>query len=238
MFRTITWFLYFGLSTFFTFPYLIYAKYLDSSGRYNERDKLADRVARRWADHLVRLCGARVKVSGEDNIPKDRAVVFIGNHQGNFDIPLLLAYVGIPKGFISKIEIERMPFISTWMRYLHCVFMDRSDIRKSVTAINEGIEKLKNGHSLVIFPEGTRSRGNAVGEFKQGSFKLATKAEVPIVPITMKNTYKLYEGNKGKFKPADVEIIISPPVETRGLSPEDTKKLPDKIKEIILSNLS
>jgi 1-acyl-sn-glycerol-3-phosphate acyltransferase len=238
MIRTIIWFFYFGLHLIYTLPFLCYAKYLDIRGKIEKRDKVAVKAARTWARCLVTLSGAEVTVTGEENIPKDREVVFIGNHQGNFDIPLLLGYVNKPMGFIAKIEITKMPIIHTWMKYLYCVFMDREDIRQSVTAINEGIDNLKKGHSIVIFPEGTRGKGNPTGEFKQGSFKLATKSQAPIIPITMKGTYKLFEANKGKIKPAKVEIIISPAVETRGLSPQETKELPDKVRNIIISKLN
>jgi 1-acyl-sn-glycerol-3-phosphate acyltransferase len=237
MLRTIIWFIYFGISLILTLPSLIYAKYLGGSGRIKEREALANKTARWWARSLVKLSGARIKVTGEENIPSNSQVVFIGNHQGNFDIPIFLGYIKRPKGFIAKIEITKIPIVSTWMRYLNCVFMDRSDIRKSITAINEGIEILKKGHSLVIFPEGTRSRSMETGEFKQGSFKLATKAGMPIIPVTMKGSFKIFELNKGIIRPADVEIIISPPIETKELSIQETKELPDRIKNIILNNL-
>lgn len=237
MVRTIIWFFYFGFVLILTLPALIYAKYLSIRGRIKERSKLAHKTARWWARSLVKLSGARIKVIGEENIPVNSPVVFVGNHQGNFDIPLYIGYISRPKGFIAKIEITKMPIISTWMRYMDCVFMDRSDVRKSVTSINEGIEILKAGLSLVIFPEGTRSKGEGIGEFKQGSFKLATKAGVPIITVTMKGSYKLFELNNGKIKPADVEIIISPPIETKGLTTEEAKELPDRVKNIILNNL-
>lgn len=236
MFRTIIWFIYFGLRLISTLPNLAYAKYLSRKGKIKKRDDIANKTAKSWARALVGLSGAKVKVIGEENIPDGEQVLFISNHQGNFDIPLLLAFINKPKGFIAKIEMVKIPIISTWMRYLYCVFMDRSDIRKSVVAINEGIEYLKSGHSIVIFPEGTRSKGGAMGEFKQGSFKLATKAGVPIIPITMMGSYRLFEEGNGKIKPADVEIIISPPVETKGLTPQDIKELPEKVRNIILNN--
>lgn len=238
MIRTVIWFIYFVLHLVYTLPQMLYAKYLDARGKMAERDKVARSAAITWSRCLVSLAGAKVTVKGGENIPKDKPVVFIGNHQGNFDIPLLLGYVGKPMGFISKIEMTKIPVISTWMKYLHCVFMDRNDIRQSITAINTGIESIKNGNSIIIFPEGTRSRSNNVGEFKQGSFKLATKSGAPIVPITMKGTYKLFEENKGRITPAKVEIIISEPIETKDLNPQELKELPDKVRDIIISKLS
>lgn len=237
MLRTIIWFFYFGLHLVFTLPQLLHAKYLGIRGKISERDKVAASQARKWARCLVWLSGAKVSIIGQENIPQNSEVVFIGNHQGNFDIPLFLGYVNKPMGFIAKIEMTKMPIISSWMKYLYCVFMDRNDIRQSVSAINEGISNLKKGHSIVIFPEGTRGRGNPTGEFKQGSFKLATKAEVPIVPVTMKGSYKLFEANNGKIRPAKVEIIISPPIETKDLTPQEIKELPNKVRNIIISKL-
>jgi 1-acyl-sn-glycerol-3-phosphate acyltransferase len=115
---------------------------------------------------------------------------------------------------------------------MKCVFMDRNDIRQSVQAINEGVDLLKQGYSMVIFPEGTRSKGETMGEFKQGSFKLATKAGVPIVPVAIKGSYKMME-EKGFIRPASVEVIISKPISTEGLTREELQQLPDRVKEII-----
>jgi 1-acyl-sn-glycerol-3-phosphate acyltransferase len=238
MLRTIIWFIYFWLFLVFTLPFLAYAKIQELRGNTKARDRVAAKAARIWSRSLIWLAGGKVTVIGQENLPKDQQVVFIGNHQGNFDIPLLLGYVDKPLGFIAKIEMLKMPIVCAWMKYLHCVFMDRNDIRQSVSAINEGVENIKNGHSIAIFPEGTRSKGDKVGEFKAGSFKLATKANALIVPLTMKNSYKLFEANNKKMKPAKVEIIISPPINTKDLSAQEIKELPDTVRNIIVNNLN
>ena len=120
---------------------------------------------------------------------------------------------------------------------MNCVFMDRSNIRKSAEAIVEGVNIIKSGYSLVIFPEGTRSKSNLIGEFKAGSFKLATKSKAPIVPVSIKDSYKLMEANGNKIKPADVEIHIHPAIETKNLTKEEMEALPEKVKSIIGSKL-
>lgn len=237
MLRTIAWYTHFAVSLVMTIPKLNKVKTLDRQGKTEERDRLVHEVASKWAMSQVKLSGARVKVFGEENLPKDRNVLFISNHQGNFDIALFMSHIDKPKGYVSKIEMQKIPILKTWMEYLNCVFMDRGNLRKSAEAIAEGIKILKKGYSLSIFPEGTRSKGDTMGDFKAGSFKLATKAKVPILPVTIKGSYKLMEANGNKIVPADVEVYIHPPVETENLTKEELDLLPDRVKSIIESRL-
>lgn len=235
--RTIVWFIYFWIYQLYLIPLLIYVKVLDSKNKIKERDAFVFKVVRNWARPLVRLTGSTIRVIGEENIPESGAVLFVSNHQGNFDIPITLGYINTPKAFIAKIEMKKMPLVSTWMKYMNCVFMDRNDMRQSIDAINEGADYLKSGYSLVIFPEGTRSKGDTMGDFKPGSFKLASKAGVPIIPVTIKGSYKIMEQNGFLIKPALVEVIISPPVQTSGISKEEVKNLHNVVKDIICANL-
>ena len=133
----------------------------------------------------------------------------------------------------AKIELAKLPFINRWMEHLHCVFMDRSDVRQSLKVINQAADYLKQGYSMVIFPEGTRSKGDTLGEFKPGSLKLATKAGVPIVPITIQGSYKIMEQNKFQIKPAKVKITIHKPILTSDLSKEQASDLPNVVRETI-----
>ena len=103
--------------------------------------------------------------------------------------------------------------------------------------ILEGIKTLKNGHSLVVFPEGTRSRGDKMGEFKSGSFKLATKSKVPIVPLTIDGTYRVMEANKILIKPSNINFYVHKPIYTDKLSKEEITKLPETVEHIIRSKL-
>lgn len=238
MFRTIYWYSYFAMSLIFTLPALYKAKLLLKKGKTEEAEKYINRVTAKWAKQQVNNSGATVHVHGLENIPKDQAVVFMSNHQGNFDIALFMSFIDKPKGYVSKIEIDKLPIVRTWMRLIHCVFMDRSSLKGAATAIVEGIQVIKQGHSLVIFPEGTRSKGGPLGEFKAGSFKLATKSKAPIIPVTMDGTYKLMEAQGGKVKPATVHVYIHPPIETAHLTKEEQIELPERVKNIITSKLS
>lgn len=238
MFRTILWFIYFWIYLLTIQPNLLRVNRFEKLGKTTEHDQLTAQTAKKWARSLVKLAGVTVATTGEEKIPTEGSVLFVSNHQGNFDIPILLGYINKPKGFIAKVELLKLPLIRTWMTHMKCVFMDRSDIRQSLKVINQAAGYLKEGYSMVIFPEGTRSKSESLGEFKPGSLKLAVKAGVPIVPITIHGSYKIMEENGFIIKPAHVEITISDPIPTAGLTKEQAAELPERVREIIVKKLS
>ena len=124
------------------------------------------------------------------------------------------------------------------MRQVHNVFIDREDPRDSVRAILEGVENLKKGISMVIYPEGTRSQGKEMLEFKKGAMKLAIKAGAPIVPVTVNESYKIFEAQKGKkTKPVKVDMIFSEPIDPKTLTKEELNNLSERVKAVIAENL-
>ncbi|WP_246941064.1 lysophospholipid acyltransferase family protein [Bacillus pinisoli] len=237
MLRTIYGFSYMWIYLVFSIPTL--RKWQRSSFErtsVQERDQLVHALPKRWAKGVVKTTGARISVKGEEHIP-DGPVLFVANHQGNFDIPLLIGFVKKPLGFISKIEVKKLPIIAGWMEVLPCIFMDRKDRRQSVRAIQEGAELLKKGHSMVIFPEGTRSKGEPVAPFKSGSFRLATKSGVPIVPITINGSYRLFEEKGFLFQPGDVTITIHPAIYKDEYDNWDINELARIVEEKVSSEL-
>ncbi len=235
--RTIIWYISFVVTLIGTLPQLLKAKGLQKKGDFATYEAHIHRVAAKWMQGNIKRSGSTVEVKGIENVPQKDTVVFISNHQGNFDIPLLMAYIDKPKGFISKIEAKKIPIVATWMEHLNCVFMDRSTLKGSAGAIFEGVKQLKAGHSLVIFPEGTRSKGTKMGEFKSASFKLATKAGVPIVPVTIDGSYKIMENQNNWIKPSHVKLTIHPPIATKGLSKEELEQIPNQVYKQIASAL-
>ena len=160
---------------------------------------------------ILWLTGVEVTIIGEELVPTDEAVLYIGNHRSFFDI--LLTYTRCPRltGYIAKAEMEKIPLLSNWMHYLHCLFLDRKDIKKGLKTILSGIELIKSGISVCIFPEGTRSRnGNEIGEFKGGSFKSATKAKCPIVPVAIIDSYKAFDTKS--IEPVTVQVHYLEPL--------------------------
>lgn len=233
--RTIIWFSFFWLSTFYTLLFIPKANNLLKKGLVEEKRRYINRVASGWAKGLIKITSSSFEVIGLENIPKDQTVLFASNHQGNFDIPILLANIPIPISFVAKKELLKLPMVSTWMKLMECVFIDRKDLRQSLRAISEAIEILKSGQSMVIFPEGTRSKSMEMEPFKPGSLKLAGRASVPVIPITIIGSYRILEANNNRVKPAKVKIIFSPPVEAGDM--EKSTDLTVLVQDIIKENL-
>ncbi len=190
-------------------------------------------AVKNWANFILNLVNARIKLEGKEHLPQVPCL-FVANHQGFFDIPIIISSLNRTVGFIAKKEITKIGLLTYWMRQINCVFMNRQNIRESIKSINEGIKVLKSGHSMVVFPEGTRSKGPKIGEFKKGSLKLALKSKVPIVPIAIDGSYRLREGNKHSIlKPADVKMTICEPIYIDNMSKEELSNLSNIIKQKI-----
>ena len=168
--------------------------------------------------------GTKVTIIGEENVPKDTPVLYIGNHRSYFDIVLSYSRCPIRTGYIAKKEMERYPLLSNWMRYLHCLFLDRKDIKQGLKTILTAIEKVKSGISICIFPEGTRNANADELEllpFHEGSFKIASKSGCAIIPIAMNNTAEIFEAHMPKIKSTHVVLEYGKPIYVKELSRED-----------------
>ncbi len=183
------------------------------------------------------LSGTKFTVIGKENVPKE-AVLFVANHRSYFDI--VLTYVTTPHltGFVAKKEMRHIPCISHWMRYLNCLFLDRSDVRAGLKTILQGIENIKNGYSMFIAPEGTRNQEKEMLPFKEGSFKLAQKSGCPIVPIALTNTDDIFEKHSPWVRRAKVVIHYGEPINMKELSPEHQKHIGSYVQEIIRQMLA
>lgn len=228
--RTILWFIKFAL--YFLRMRHLEKKYLQKmeEGSFTAEDREGiNEIVQLWAQRMLEWAGAEWEVSGLENVPTDRAVLFTPNHQGNFDIPLVLTSLPKPYAMVSKKEMQKVPMISGWMQLLECVFLDRGNARAALASMAKVEALLKQGKSVTIFPEGTRSKGDAQGEFKLGAMRLAIRTGVPIVPIAIEGTYKLMEANGGFIHPGRVKIQVLPPIETSDLRKEEAQKLGETV---------
>jgi len=207
---------------------------LNKAGKNKEKLELIDRFILKCTKRLVKISGADVTVTGTENVPSDEPVLYVGNHQGNMDIPLLYSTAPQTMAFVAKKEMEKIPLLGYWMKERGCVFIDRENARISLKAINEAIQNLKLGHSMAVFPEGTRSKSSQVGDFKAGSLRIAIKSGVKVIPVSIKDSYKLIE-KKGKNTPAKVSVHYSEPIDSKNF--KDTNELAAEVLAQIKKHL-
>ena len=191
-----------------------------------------------WGREVVDYFEADVNIIHPENLPDNGPVVYICNHQSYGDI-LTFFYV-IKKhqvSFIAKDSLEKIPLFGDWVTKTRGIYIKRGDSRASLQTIKQGVDYLNQGFSLIIFPEGTRSHSSEMGEFKAGSFKLATKARVPIVPITIDGGYKTYEEFNTMNKGAHIDFLVHKPIETASMTRQELAELPEKVESIVRQGL-
>ena len=182
------------------------------------------RMAQGLCKGILKIGGAKLQIQGKENLNYGGPAVYMGTHKSYLDIVIMIALTDEPLIFIGKSEVDKLPFIRTWFKAIGGIYMDRDDIRQSFKVIIEAIEQLKKGYSVAIFPEGTRSKGAEISDFKAGSFKLATKANVPIVPIAMQDTFKLLE-EKRRLRPAKIGVNIGKIIDVPSLTKEQQQTI-------------
>jgi putative phosphoserine phosphatase / 1-acylglycerol-3-phosphate O-acyltransferase len=178
------------------------------------RRKGVDQFMRRWADSLFLACGVRLNIEGEENRHKARPAVFIFNHKNNFDIFVAGRVVGYQFTSVGKKEAGENPIGAALGKLIDAVFIDREDTEKAIAALAPVQDAVAKGLSLVISPEGTRSKTGELMPFKKGPFRIAMATGVPIVPIVIRNAEDLAPRNSNVMHAATVDVKVLPPIPT------------------------
>lgn len=219
-------------------PFRSKIKKAKTAGNQEEEARLIAEVTARWSAYVSKHFDIKYEVIGKDNLPEGPCV-FIANHQAYFDImALLYAISGKQTGFIAKNEFSKVPLLGKWINVIRGLFIKRGDVRESLKIINQGVDLINQGFSLVIFPEGTRSQKHEMADFKPGSFKLASKAKAPVVPVVIDGTYKVFEQKKRVSKGETVKVTILPAIDTASLDRKALAALPNQIEEAIKEHLA
>jgi len=175
------------------------------------------RISSLWSRLLCRWNGIDVQVEGLEHVQRNRAQVFVANHQGYFDIFTLSGYLPVQLCWMAKASLFRIPFVGWAMRAADYIPVVRTDRKNAYQAFLSAIEKLKQGYSIVIFPEGTRSEDGRIGEFKKGGTLLALRSGAPVVPVTLVGTGRIMQKGSGVVRPGRVRLVVSPPIESDAL---------------------
>ncbi|MCI9068003.1 MAG: 1-acyl-sn-glycerol-3-phosphate acyltransferase, partial [Lachnospiraceae bacterium] len=140
-------------------------------------------------------------------------------------------------GFVAKKEMQKIFFLRRWMTNLHCLFLDRENLKEGLKTILTGIDHVKNGVSIWIFPEGTRNPGSGLMDFKEGSMKIAEKSGCPIIPVAMTGTAEIFEKHLPRVKRSHVTVTFGEPIDVAALDRQQKKFLGAYTRERILEML-
>ena len=232
--RTFIWYVRAVLAVLRLMPKYWKIGKLRKKGELEASYALVETEAKRFTQKMLKNAGVTVELHGIENFTGVPAVI-MPNHQSNFDIFLLYATMDRAYGIVAKKSLQKIPVVRTWMEYIECAFVDRSDPRQMLRELNKAGEQIPKGRSLVVFPEGTRSKGEQVNPFGSGAFKVAFKYGAPVIPVSIDGTYKIQEAHGGMgVHPAHVIMTVLPAIETAGMDKQQQRALPEQVREQIL----
>lgn len=190
-------------------------------------------VARAWGRSILMVSGISVEVQGVAEIDPSRSYVYMCNHLSNFDIPVLLAHLPVQFRWLAKAELFRIPLFGRAMRGAGYISIDRFNRSSAFASIDEAAAKIQQGVSVMIFPEGTRSRDGSLLPFKKGGFVLAVDSGVPIVPLVIQGTQTIMPKGSRLVHPNPVKLMIRTPIETGAYTRETKEQLMADVRKVI-----
>jgi 1-acyl-sn-glycerol-3-phosphate acyltransferase len=187
-------------------------------------------IAVPWAKVILKVCGVKVSVEGLENIPKEVPTIFMVNHVSYFDIFILLARLPVDFKFIVKQELMRIPILGHAMRRAGYIGIEREDPRKALKSMQEAAERIRNGASVLIFPEGTRSSDGSLQSFKAGGFHLTLKSGCDIVPMTIIGSRDIVPKGSWTINKGSIHLIVGPPISLQGYSRRNMGELMERVR--------
>lgn len=185
---------------------------------------------------VLAVCLIRWKVSGKENIPNYPAI-YISNHTSLLDIPILFAAINQPLFYVAKMELKRVPFLGQYMQAMGMIFIDRSNREQAMLSMRSAIQDIAKGKSIVVFPEGTRSKTGELQPFKRGAFVIACEGEIPIVPVVIRGGSRALKSGSFTLRPAKIEIEVCPVVQASNFKNLDQDALAKEMHTLFLKKL-
>ena len=195
-------------------------------------------IQRAWARAVLRGAGVRVENENEDLLAEARSRVLVANHSSLFDILVLASVLRVPYSWVMKEELGRIFFFGSAVRSAGHIMLDRSNTEKAVRSLDRMTERLATEPlTVIMFPEGTRSRTGALGRFRRGAFMLAIRAEAEILPAAIRGTFEIKPKGVGRIAPGTVSIRIGEPIPTAGLEAKDRGRITTRVREEVAALL-
>jgi len=197
-----------------------------------------ERIIRFWSRLFLRTAPLRLEIEGQEHIDPSRQYVFVANHLSNFDIPVMLLTAPVPIRFLAKKELYQIPVLAQAMTRIGIIKTDRQSQSAAHAEINEGVAAAKRrGHSLIIFPEGTRSDDGKLAPFKKGAFRIAITNQLPVVPVTIHGTWQAWPPGSRLIYPSLARAVVHQPIPTRDLTVLDINALKNRVRDAVASAL-
>ncbi len=191
------------------------------------------KIARFWGRSILMVSRIKVSVKGLSNIDPAVPYIYMPNHRGNFDIPVLLGHLKVQFRWLAKVELFKIPIFGHAMRKAGYISIDRNNRESAFKSLEVAANKIKNGASVLIFPEGTRSRDGTIRPFKKGGFVLAIDSGVPIVPVVITGTRSIMTRGKFRINPGHVSMVIHRPIDTSVYTRETKESLMENVRGVI-----
>jgi 1-acyl-sn-glycerol-3-phosphate acyltransferase len=193
-------------------------------------------IAKIWTNSILLAAGVKLHVEGLEKIDPRKSYIFIGNHQSHFDVLSVFSALPLTVRFMAKKELFKIPVFG-WSLYASgTIRIDRSNRERAIKSMNNALDRIKRGVSVVVFPEGTRSEDGKIREFKKGGFVLAIKGGIPIVPVSISGSRFILPKNTLRIKPGEIKIIINDPIQTDQFGYQEREKLSLDVRRIIVEN--
>ena len=202
----------------------------------DRRGRLAHGCARAWSRWILGTTGVRVDARGLDRVDRDRSYVFVSNHQSIYDIPVLFASIPAQLRIISKASLGAFPVLGWHLRWTGHLLVDRK--RAGAGTLGQVARMIRRGDSLIVFPEGTRSRDGQVARFKRGLFLLAIEAGVAVVPVAVGGTRHVMLKGRLMTCPGDVSVVVHDPISTDGLTRDDARRLAEQAQGVVAATVA
>lgn len=222
-----------GVPTFFLFTLGI-AGYVYLVALVRPNSQHIESVIHLWSRLFLSVAPVTWSVEGRDRVDPATQYVFMANHLSNFDIPLLFLAIPNRIRYMAKAELYKIPVLAQAMRRVGIIKIDRQAGRTAHGAINEGVAAAKErGYSLIVFPEGTRSRSNEMKPFKKGAFRIAITNQLPVVPVTLHGTWDIWRPDAKLFFPGKARVVVHDPIPTEGMDVSDIDTLRERTWNIV-----
>lgn len=189
-----------------------------------------------WSKLMCWIGFIRVTFKGQEHLVKGHSYVIAANHQSAFDIWAIYGWLPVTFSWVMKMELRNIPLVGFACERVGHIFIDRSNPVKAKESLMNAESKLRNGHCVVIFPEGTRTKTGKVGKFKRGAFSISTELDLPILPVTIQNSFQCIAMNGKSINPGHIIVTVHKPIMSNGTSEQDMKELASQTREAIVAD--